>query len=86
MRKMIKEVGNWIGLNHGKTIHKKRVSNYGELDLMSEHKEKLAFKGQIEHIARLNIINIAYPCQHIDIVIPDDSRNHAIVPYTIKII
>ena len=36
-------------------------------------------------IAKVNIPNIAYPNQHIDIEIPHGSRDHVIVPDTVKI-
>ena len=38
-----------------------------------------------EHIAKVNIPNIAYPNQHIDTEIPNGSRDHVIVPVTVKI-
>ena len=52
---------------------------YGELDLMVEHRTQFAFKGKREHISKVNIPNIAYPSQHIDIDIPHGSRDHAII-------
>ena len=36
------------------------VSVYGELDLMVEHRTQFAFKGKREHIAKVNIPNIAF--------------------------
>ena len=59
---------------------------YGELDPMVEHRTQFAFKGKREHIAKVNMPNIAYPNRHIDIDIPHDSRDHVIVSDTIKII
>ena len=38
---------------------------YGELDPMVEHRTQFAFKGKREHIAKVNIPNIAYPNQNI---------------------
>ena len=52
---------------------------------MVEHRTQFDFKGKMEHIAAVNIPNIAYPSQHIDIGIPHGSRDHVIIPNTIKI-
>ena len=60
------------------------MSVYRELDPMVEHMTQFAFKGKREHISKVNIPNIAYPNQHIDIEIPHGSRDHIIVPDTIK--
>ena len=61
------------------------MSVYGELDSMAEHRTQFASKGKREHLAKVNIRNIAYPNEHIDIEIPHGSRNHVIVPDTVKI-
>ena len=61
------------------------MSVYGELDPMVEHRAYFAFKGKKEHIAKVNMPNIAYPNQHIDIEIPHRSRDQVIVPDTVKI-
>ena len=61
------------------------MSVYGELDPMVEHRTQFAFKGKREHIAKVNIPNIAYPSQHIDIDIPHGSRDHVIISNTVKI-
>ena len=61
------------------------MSVYGELDPMAEHRTQFTFKGKREHIAKVSIPNIAYPNQHIEIEIPHGSRNHVIVPGTVKI-
>ena len=45
------------------------MSVYRGLDTMVEHRTKFAFKGKREHIAKINMPNIAYPNQHIDIEI-----------------
>ena len=58
---------------------------YGELDPMPEHRIQFAFKGKSEHIVKVNIPNIAYPDQHIDIKILHGSRDHVVVPDTVKI-
>ena len=61
------------------------MSVYGELDPLVEHRTQFAFKGKREHKAKVNMPNIAYPNQHIDIEILHGSRDHAIVPDTVKI-
>ena len=61
------------------------MSVYKELDPMVEHRTQLAFKGKREHIVKVNIPNIAYPSQHINIEIPHGSRDHVSVPDTVKI-
>ena len=58
---------------------------YGELDPMIEHRTQFAFKDKREHIVKVNMPNIAYPNQHIDIEIPHGSRDHEIIPDIIKI-
>ena len=58
---------------------------YGELDPMVEHRTQFTFKGKREHIAKVNIPNIAYPNKHIDIETTHGSRDHVIVPDTTKI-
>ena len=52
---------------------------------MTEHRTQFAFKGKREHISKINMPNITYPNQHIDTEIPHGSRDHVIVPDTIKI-
>ena len=52
---------------------------------MVEHRTQFSFKGKREHTAKVNRLNIAYPNQHIDIKIPHGSRDHVIVPDTVKI-
>ena len=61
------------------------MSLYGELDAMVEYRTQFAFNGKREHIADVNIPNIGYPNQQIDIEIPHGSRDHVIVPDTVKI-
>ena len=61
------------------------MSVYRELDHIAEHRTQFAFKGKTEHIARVNMPNIAYPNQHIDNEILHGSRDHVIVPDTLKI-
>ena len=60
------------------------MSVYGELDPMVEHRTQFAFKGKREHIAKVNMPNITYPNQHIDIEIPHGSKDHLIIPDTVK--
>ena len=52
---------------------------------MVEYRTQFASKGKREHIAKVNMPNIAYPNQHIDIKIPNSSKGHVIVPDTVKI-
>ena len=61
------------------------MSVYRELDPMVEHRTQFTFKGKREHIAKVKIPNIAYPSQPTDIEIPYDSRDHVIIPDTVKI-
>ena len=68
-----------------KYILNKDMSVYGELDPMVEHRTQFAFKGKRKHTTKVNIPNIAYPYQHTDIEIPHSSRNHVIMPDTVKI-
>ena len=52
---------------------------------MPKHRTQFTFKGKHEHISKVNIPSLAYPNQHIDIEIPQGSRDHAIIPGTTKI-
>ena len=52
---------------------------YGELDPMIEHRTQFAFKVKRQHKVKVNMPNIAYPNQYIDIEIPHGSRDHVIV-------
>ena len=61
------------------------MSIYRELDPLVEHRIQFAFKGKMEHIAKVNIPSIAFSGQHIDINIPHDSRDHVIIQETVKI-
>ena len=61
------------------------MSIYRKLDPMPEHRTQFSFKGKREHIAKVNMSNIAYPNQHIDTEIPHGSRDHVIVPEIVKI-
>ena len=58
---------------------------YGELDPMIEHRTQFAFKGKREHIAKVNMPNIAYPNQYINIEIPHGSRDHIIIEISSKL-
>ena len=61
------------------------MSFYRELNPMAEHRIQFAFKGRREHITKTNTPNIVYPTQHIDIEIPKGSRDHVIVPNSVRI-
>ena len=63
----------------------KTMSVYGELDPMVEHRTQFAFRGKRGNITKVNMSNIAYPNQQIDIEIPHGSRDHVIIPDTVKI-
>ena len=52
---------------------------------MVEHRIQFASKVKREHISKVNMPNIAYPSQHINIEIPHGSKDHVIVPDTVKI-
>ena len=61
------------------------MSVYGELFPMVEHRTQFAFKGKREHVGKVNMPNIAYPSQQIEIEIPHSPRDHVIIPDTVKI-
>ena len=61
------------------------MSVYRELDPMVEHRTQFAFKGKRGHIAKVNMPNIAYLNQNMDIQIPHGSSDYAIIPDTVKI-
>ena len=61
------------------------MSVYEDLDPTIEHRTQFTFKGKREHIAKVNMANTAYPSQHIDTEISHGSRDHLIVPDTVKI-
>ena len=52
---------------------------------MVKHRTQFAFKSTREHIAKVNMSNLAYPGQHIDIELLHGSRDYVIVPNTVKI-
>ena len=60
------------------------MSIYGELDPTVEHKTQFAFKGKREHISKVNMPNMVDPGQPIYIEIPHGSRDHVIIPDTVK--
>ena len=61
------------------------MSVYGELDPMLELRTQFSFKGKREHMSKINIPNILYSSQHTDTDIPLGSRDHVIIPDTVKI-
>ena len=61
------------------------MSVYEELDPMIEHRKQFAFNGKREHIAKDNISNMVYPGQHIDFKIWHGSRDHVIIPDSVKV-
>ena len=52
---------------------------------MVEHRIQFASKVKREYISKVNMPNIAYPSQHINIEISHGSKDHVIVPDTVKI-
>ena len=54
-------------------------------DSMVEHRKQFVLKGKREHIAKVKMPHIAYRNQHIDIEILNSSRDHVIVPDTVRI-
>ena len=60
------------------------MSVFGKLDPVVEQRTQFSFKGKKEHIAKVNMPNIAYPNQYIDIEIAHGSRDHVIIPDTVK--
>ena len=56
-----------------------------KLNRMVENRTQFAFKDKREHIAKVNMPNVAYPNQNIDIKIPRGSKDHVIIPNTVKI-
>ena len=68
------------------------MSVFGELDPMVEQRTQFALKGKREHIAKVNMPNIAYPWriniaynQQVVIDIPHGSRDHIIISDAVKI-
>ena len=61
------------------------MSVYRELDPMAEHRVQFVFKGKREHMAKVNMPNIAYPNEDIGIKILHSSRNHVIITDIVKI-
>ena len=54
------------------------MSIYGESGPMREHRTQVPFKGKSEHIAKVNLPNLACSNKHIDMEIPHGSRDHVI--------
>ena len=61
------------------------MSAYGELNPMVEHRKQFAFEYKREHIAKVNIPNIANPSLHINSEIPHGSRDHVVIQDTVEI-
>ena len=61
------------------------MSIYGELNPVAENRISNAFDGKRGHMVKRNMPNMAYLSQHINIEIPKGSRDHVIVPDTLKI-
>ena len=52
---------------------------------MAENRISNAVDGKREYMVKPNTLNMAYPSQHVDMEIPYGSRDHVIVPDTLKI-
>ena len=61
------------------------MSIYRELDPLAEHRTQRALRDNTEYKTQVNIPNLAYPNQHVDIKRLSGSIEHFIVPDTIKI-
>ena len=61
------------------------MSIYRKLDPMSEYRTEFVFKGKREQIDMVNMPSMAYPNHHIDTEIPHGSRDHVILPNTVKV-
>ena len=61
------------------------MSVYEELVPMIEHRKQFAFNGYREHIAKVNISNMVYPGQHIDFKTWHGSRDHVVIPDSVKV-
>ena len=60
------------------------MSVYGEYPA-KEHRTQFASKGKGEHIAKVNIPYIAYRSQHVGIERSQGSKDHVVIPNTIKL-
>ena len=52
---------------------------------MADHRIQFAFKGKRKHLEKANMKDIAYPNQQTDVEIPHGSKDHVILPDTVKI-
>ena len=84
-QRILKPLSQTTKYHDKKYILKMIMSVYEELDHMVEHRTQFAFKGKREHIAKVNILNIAYLNQHIEVKILHGSRDHVIIPDTVNI-
>ena len=60
------------------------INKEWEVDIIPENRTQFALKGKGEHIIKVSISILTYPNQHTDTEIPHGSRDHIIVPDTIK--
>ena len=61
------------------------MSTYGELEISPENRIQWAFKCKREHIVKMNIPNTALPSQGISLEIPSGSKEHVIIPNSLKV-
>lgn len=60
------------------------INKEWEVDIILENRTQFALKGKGERIVKVSISILTYPNQHTDTEIPHGSRDHIIVPDTIK--
>ena len=70
---------------NGQVVCRVNMTIYKELDPTPENRIKFAFKGKHKKVLKVNIPKIGYPGQHIDVQIPSGSKDHTIVPNTLKL-
>ena len=74
-QRILKPLSQTTKYHDKKYILKMIMSVYEELDHMVEHRTQFAFKDKREHIAKVNMLNIAYLNQHIEVKILHGSRD-----------
>ena len=70
---------------NGQVVCRANITIYKELDPTPENRINFAFNGKHKKVLKVNIPKIGYPGQHIDVQIPSGSKDHTIVPNTLKL-
>ena len=70
---------------NGQVVCRANITIYKELDPTPENRINFAFNGKHKKVLEVNIPKIGYPGQHIDVQIPSGSKDHTIVPNTLKL-